>query len=477
MKLLLEKFENFGQTNLYLKKNARILIGISGGADSVALTLLFKEFQKKYSLFLLAAHVNYHLRGEESNKDEMFVKKICYKENIPLYILQATIDKGMSLQKEARDIRLNYFLKLKKYYKLDYIALGHHYEDQTETILHRFLRGSGFSGLCGIKPVKDSIIHPLLPFNKKILLEYLNTKNEEHRVDQSNFTNNYTRNKIRNDLIPILKKDFNPNIEQKLTEYAELFLLSDNYFNMQAKKIIKKTLLLKSSSDVIFDVTEIKKIHPILLYYVLREAWTLLTNTEKDFYNVHFQHILSILEVENGYKEIMLPENIIVMKDYKNLIFRKLDNFISSDKEVEKEITSIRNVFSFNESRIHMQRLKFAPDLYNNEIKEAKTGDIAMIDLDMINFPVKVRYRKDGDRFIPFGMKGFKKLKNFFIDEKVPLKERDNVVIFCDDEKIFWVSGFRIDQRVAVTNNTKNVLCIKIEKTDTMGKRKAIVKN
>ena len=518
MKSLTKKFENFGLEHGFLKPNARIVIGLSGGADSIALTLLLMEFQVKYSLFLMAAHVNYHLRGEESNLDEKFVKEFCFKNNILLYILQGKPQVEVGIQKAARDIRLKYFKDLKRHYKLDYIALGHHSDDQAETVLLMILRGAGFTGLGGIAPIKGEIIHPILLFKKEELINYLNYKGVGFRVDQTNFSNKYTRNKIRNDFIPFIKKEFNPNIEKRLLEYGNLFYLTEKYFDNQAQKEYKKALISANHSDIVFDVIKLRKIYPIIRFYLFRMAFTELRVTSyklqvtreklqekspppihpnnvagvsshiygggrvgetdfqenKDFYSYHFQDIMGILESDSGFKEVVLPENIVVLKDYNTLIFRNLDRYQEPEKELEKEISTIRNIFAFNGYRIEMKKVKqLGSSEFGVRSSEFRT-QYAVFDFDKIVFPIKLRYRKAGDRFIPFGMNSFKKLKNFLIDEKVPLKERDNIVLFTDAEKIIWVSGYRIDQRVAVSNETKNFLCVKIDRCDDLKNRAAV---
>jgi tRNA(Ile)-lysidine synthase len=201
---------------------------------------------------------------------------------------------------------------------------------------------------------------------------------------------------------------------------------------------------------------------PVLLYYVFKMAWNDLTGKDKDFYFVHFHDILGILGTDSGYKEITLPENVIVIRDYQYLTFQKVDvgyrEQSLENREMSKELSSIRNFFSFNDCRFSMQRVKSLP-----EDGYGSGKDKIIIDLDKIVFPVTMRFRKDGDKFMPHGMSGLKKLKDFFIDLKVPNLLRDNVIIFSDTEKIFWVCGYRIDQRVAITEETKNYLVIKIE--------------
>ena len=459
---LIEKIEKFGIQHNFLKQNSRILIGLSGGSDSVCLTLLLKEMQEKYSLCLMAAHVNYHLRGVESDLDEVYVKKLCIKENIPLYIKHSKINNSGSLQQKAREIRFEYFFKLKKYYKLDFIALGHHYDDQVETVMHRFIRGSGFSGLSGISPNCDNIIHPILAIKKIEILEYLANRNIDFCTDKTNNQNKYTRNKIRNELLPQICQSLNSNFEQKLIEYSNLFYMSNIFFVEHSKKYFKKALVSLTESDIVFNNKYLSDCFPILLYYIFKRALKILSGSDKNFYNAHFQKIMSLMETKNGFKKLTLPCKIMVMKDYENIIFRRVDNYNPKIYEVKKEITQVRNVFSFNDHRYKMQKIKQLP--------ETGLGDgvnNVVIDLDKIVFPIILRYRAIGDKFIPFGRKSLKKLKDYFIDEKIDLQERDKTVLFTDVEKIFWVSGYRLDQRVAVTDETKNYLLVSMINEDS----------
>lgn len=467
-KQFIDKFESFGLKHKYLHNNCRILIGFSGGPDSLAMVLAFLKLRERYSLFISCAHINYHLRGEDSEMDEKFVKAFCFENNIPLFINEAKIDKKDNIQKKAREIRLEYFNKIKKHYKLHFIALGHQKQDQAETILHRFIRGAGFTGLSGISAVNNDIIHPVLSFSKEEILAFLNENGIEPRIDTTNFSNQYTRNKIRNELLPGIKKEYNPNFEQRLIEYGTLFNLSDDFFKHQAKKDFKKALILKNNSDVIFDLGYLKACFDIIKFYVLREAWSCLTGKDNDFYSIHYNDIIDLFEASNGYKEIFLPENIKVMKDYHYLIFRNQSTYQSPVKELTKEISGIRNVFTFNDRRFTMQKLKQLPEEGINMGFEQ-----VIVDYDKINFPITLRYKNDGDKFIPLGMNNYKKLKNFFIDEKVPKIEREFIVLFTDIEKIFWVSGYRLDQRVAISENTKNFLVIKLENLGDFKNRSA----
>jgi len=455
----LEKFEQFCLENGLFQNNSRFLIGFSGGADSLAMLMLFLEMQKKYHLFLMAAHVNYHLRANESDLDEQFVRNYCSKKNIPHYILQTKIHEHESVQLRAREIRINYFQKLSAVYKMDFIALAHHQQDQAETVLQRFLRGSGFSGLKGIKPISGNIIHPLLCFTKSELIDYLNQNQQDYRTDQSNFSLSYNRNKLRNELLPHLQKEYNKNIENRLVEYSHFFASADSYFIDFAKQELKKVVLYKNEYKVVFDVGELLNAHPIVKYYIFREAILHLTSIDKDFYRVHFQDLLHLLTTQKGYKEIGLPNNVYVYKDYDQLVFHNKGKHLFGETDNKKELNKLTKYFTFNNQRFQMQKLKLYP---TEGLGNGQTN--VVMDFDQIKFPLTLRYKENGDKFFPLGMTDYKKLKKFFIDEKIPKLQRDSIIIITDIEKIIWVCGYRIDQRVAVTTKTKNFLSISTNK-------------
>ncbi|MDY6915176.1 MAG: tRNA lysidine(34) synthetase TilS, partial [Candidatus Cloacimonadota bacterium] len=198
----LKKFEEFAFEKSLVKNGDKILVGFSGGADSTAMLQALWQLKSKYNISLLAVHINYHLRAEESDKDEEFVKKFCFQRNISLVIENNKIDTNTGVENSAREIRFKFFKKLAKLYKLNKIALGHNRKDQAETILFRLFRGSGYTGLKGIEPQSGKIIHPILPFSRNDLTSYLKQQGIRWREDSTNKENIYTRNKLRNIMLP-----------------------------------------------------------------------------------------------------------------------------------------------------------------------------------------------------------------------------------------------------------------------------------
>jgi len=258
-------------------------------------------------------------------------------------------------------------------------------------------------------------------------------------------------------MLPLIEQEFNPNFREKLIDYACIFSEADNYFKSVAQKLYKKAMIVAEESEIVFDLNEIVTINPVLQFYIFKSAWEKLSMLDRDFYYYHFKEIQNILTME-GSKEVSLPADIILQKDYYTLRLYNKKTYNPNPEFAFREISSLRTIFVFNDKRVLMQKLKSMPDK-----GFPKEKNCVVMDLDKIQFPLILRYRQPGDRFIPFGMKGFKKLKDFFIDEKIEKNQRDKVVIFCDTEKIIWIAEHRIDQRVAVEEETKKFVMFTIE--------------
>ncbi|MEI6587651.1 MAG: tRNA lysidine(34) synthetase TilS [Candidatus Moraniibacteriota bacterium] len=222
-KKLIKKIQNSIFANSLFERGARIILGVSGGPDSTLLLDAFSKLQKKYALELSIAHVNYHLRGYDSERDERFVEKLAEKYGLSLDILDAQIKEKDKSEEKLRDVRYTFFEELRKENKFDLIAVAHNCDDQAETVLMRLIRGTGLNGLSAMQAINGKIIRPLLEIPRKEIITYLKTNNLSYRIDKTNKQTIYLRNKIRNKLIPYLEKNYNPNLKQVLAKSAKTF--------------------------------------------------------------------------------------------------------------------------------------------------------------------------------------------------------------------------------------------------------------
>lgn len=448
----------------------KLVLGISGGADSTALLYLITRLRYVYNLSLLAVHVNHQLRGEASDADEKTVKSLCVSFNVPLIIRKILLEPGADLENRARSARFEVFHNVLDNYRFHKIVLGHHKWDQAETMLLNLIRGAGLTGLSGIKPLQDRICHPLLIFSPEELKELLKEQNITWCEDETNRQNHFTRNRLRNELIPLIQKDFNPQFKERLVEEAKIISEADAYIKERALRKYKKVALDISKERVILSLPDIIKAPNIEQYYLMRFAYQALSNVELDFMSAHFKEIQGILGSE-GSKYISLPRGIFVKKQYQELIFSTVARDVQANPAEELVIEAERSRAVHMDHRYSFKYIKVLPANFQELDRKH-----AIIDADKLCGNILIRSRRDGDRFIPLGMKDFKKLKDFFIDEKVPKYDRDLVPLFADGEKLFWICGHRIDNRVKVDESTTRYLMIVAEPLKQKPKRASRIK-
>ncbi|MCF7911738.1 MAG: tRNA lysidine(34) synthetase TilS [Candidatus Cloacimonetes bacterium] len=455
----LVKFEDYIEEQRLFKPKSRILVGFSGGADSTALLTALFHLRTKYQFHLLAVHINYHLRGENSDLEEKAIVKFCFSRNIAVLVEHFDPAGEKVNENNLRQFRFNCFRRICQSYKIDMIALGHNRSDQAETVLYRLLRGSLLTGLAGIRVRNGMVTHPLLPFSRHEIVSYLEAENLKWCEDISNQENEFTRNKLRNVAIPWISEHINPRVIEKISAAAPLLQEADEILCSSALMRMRSVLEDNNEEAFILNIPELLKIRSLLRFYIYRHLFGEIAGSEQDFYQSNFEVIEEALQ-RKGNRQIQLPHKVYLEKVYDNLKFYKQGIIEQKEPDSPHEIPSLRSRFAYDGWRISMKKLKKLPvdrDLFVDK-------NIAYLDFDKLVFPLIVRHREAGDRFVPFGMKHSKKLKDFFIDLKVPVPERKQNLVFTDQEQIFWVGSQRIDQRYAVSEETVNILMIKIEK-------------
>ncbi|MCK9309124.1 MAG: tRNA lysidine(34) synthetase TilS [Candidatus Cloacimonetes bacterium] len=453
--------------NCLINSGDKLILGCSGGADSNAMLYMFSRLRHSLNVKLLVVHVNHQLRGADSTADELAVKQLCQKLNVPLIIRRVDVPKSGNLESQARTLRFNAFEQVMSNYSFHKILLAHHRDDQAETVLQNLFRGAGVGGMAGIKPMIGNIVHPMLIFTRAELEEILQEASLPWQQDASNLDNGFTRNKIRNDLLPKLKEEYNNTITERLAKQAEIFNLADQLLQTRAKLQTKRIALEYAPQKVVLSISTLQKLSDIEQYYVLRQSFRLITNQETDFMAVHFEAIQDILDSQ-GSKQLHLTLGVKVKKMYDELhLYQKEDTTANTEDELEIDMDRARAVFG--DYRFTFKYLRVEPKDY---FVDGGTYHI-LIDADKVDYPFKIRFRKPGDRFVPFGMEHFKRLKEFFIDEKVPKYDRELVPIMDDGEKLFWIVGHRVDERVRFDENTTHYLQIIAEPTQIKPKRAA----
>jgi tRNA(Ile)-lysidine synthase len=437
-----------------LKKTEKLLLAVSAGADSTAMLYLFSRLRYHYNLSLLAVHINHQLRGEESLKDEQQVKQICTRLSVPLIVRRITLEGDQDLENRARQARFEIFEQILSSYRFHKVLLAHHKWDLAETVLMNLFRGSGLSGMAGIKPLQGNVMHPILDFDPGELKALLKEEGIAWREDESNSDQRFTRNRLRMDLIPHLAEQYNPQVREKLAEEAQVLQQAEQYILQKALRRLKKICLENNNGRIILSIPDLLKSPPIEQFYILREAYRQVSGVMQDFFRSHIRELSGLLEAQ-GSKYISLPHGVLAIKRYQELVFSKNEEEVSVQSHEQLQIEADRSRAVHMDYRFHFKYLKVLPQNHAEY-----HGHKVILDADKIAGGFVIRSRRDGDRFMPLGMSGFKKLKDFFIDEKVAKYDRDSVPIFDDGEKIFWICGHRLDERVRYTADTTRFLMI-----------------
>jgi tRNA(Ile)-lysidine synthase len=419
-------------------QQTQFLFAVSGGADSVAMLLLAQKFKLKGRVL----HCNFNLRGAESNADEAFVKQLGKELDFPVFVENfdtknyAQLHK-ISIQMAARNLRYEWFERVRKDTKSDFILLGHHQDDMIETMLINLFRGTGLKGLIGIPQKNEHVFRPLLNVPRSEIENFLNFKKQIFRNDSSNDETKYMRNKIRHLIIPEIKKSV-PEFEQIMVDNSQRFLesqtLMDDYLS------ILKTELFHVNED---GSIRIEISHP----YAKEEALYFLCRD----YGFNRQQIGDLYSSKISGKQI-------VAKEYILLSDRNVWILEENKKDVQQVVTINDNAYFEMLFPIHLEGRRFQ---YTDDFKINPDKMIAQLDYDTLGFPLTLRKWEKGDWFIPLGMKGRMKLSDFFINRKLNVIEKEAVWVICSGNDIVWVAGMQIDNRVKITLNTTQILEIR----------------
>jgi len=436
---MLLKFQNHIITRFPFLAGKKLFLAVSGGLDSMVLLHLLKQLP--YEIAVL--HCNFQLRGLESFGDQNFIEEYCDQNNIPVFITQFDTeafakDYKLSTQVAARELRYSWFYELLEEKNFDYILTAHHADDNLETFIINLTRGTGLDGLTGIPEENDRIIRPLLPFSREEILKYAEENNIKWREDSSNASNKYLRNKIRHDLIPILK-EINSNFLNAFQK-TQSYLQESKEMVEDASIMIYQQVAKEEGDDIHFDLNKLKKLpnYKSYLYQWLNEfgfsAWN-------DIYD--------LVEGQSG-KQIFSPA-FRLLKNREILILSPVSEM--SEKE-EFEIGE-------NDTEVNFP-LKL--NLCNVGHISIVSNKAIFVDAEKISFPLILRKWTEGDVFQPFGMEGkSKKVSKLFKDEKLSLIEKEKIWILCSDNQVVWVIGIRQDERFRIDNTTNKILKIELQ--------------
>jgi tRNA(Ile)-lysidine synthase len=451
----LKKVKEFISQENLIKNRDRILVGVSGGMDSTVLLHLLRKFSTNFHLTLLAVHINYHLRGEESDENEKFVKWLCKEWGIPLVRHSVSILEKSNLENTARIERFRTFRNLIRKYQFDKIAVGHTKTDQAETLLYHLFRGTGISGMKGMLPMRDNIIRPLLCVTREEIESFTKSNSIPFSEDSSNFSLAFDRNKIRHLILPVIEQEFGTQSIEKIAESGEILRFTDQLLRKHTEQTFGRLVRKIDSDSLMVSIDDLIEEGGDLFYF-FRKMFYELTGSEQGLFSVHFHELLALLKTQES-TYIHLPDNVFAIKNGSMLIFSKSPPR-STYKEQSRKIYNTYQHITFGNYYISLSKMKSVP-AGSYDFSKKNTCYIAF---EKVTFPLTIRYRKPGDRFVPLGMHQAKKLKEFFIDEKIPRYERDKILMVEDQSQIIWVAGLRISENVKITPSTQQVLRIKV---------------
>lgn len=455
---LVEKVKRTIRHYSLLEKGDKVVVGLSGGPDSMALLNVLWSLQDAYDLTLIPAHLNYGMRGKESEDDLAFCEQAAARYGFALISesvdLPALIkERGLSPQAAAREIRYDFFQRTARENGASRIALGHHADDQAETLLMRLLRGAGTKGLSGMPIQREpGIIRPLLHVTREQILSYLTERGIPYREDSSNQKGIYLRNRIRRELIPLLVEQYNPNLVEDLQRTAEILGEEEVFMQEEAERHFSPICI---PGGVALGLADLKGLPDALVRRVVRMAMV----QAGGFSEISFRHVdsvLKLMETEGSAARIDLPEGLKVRKVYGSLEFSVENPKESPGDLYEIPVPGRKRI---PELKIEVECRVLSPD----ETMASLLKSEAVLDLDKCSGPLGFRTRRPGDIFYPKGFGKKKKVKRFFIDEKVPYMERGRVPLLVNREnEILWIGGYRMDERYAVDEKTRRALLIRI---------------
>ena len=473
--MLVDKVQKQIKKQNMISAKDRIIVGLSGGADSVGLLLVLCELREKLDFSLEAIHVEHGIRGEESRQDASFAEQLCREYQVPCKNISVDVpffakEQGLGLEEAARILRYNIFEQIAKE-KYAKIALAHHMEDNAETVLFQLARGSSLTGLCGIQPLRESqtgvtYIRPLLGVHREEIERFLADKNQIFCVDSTNQELEYSRNYLRNVILPEFRK-INHQVVTHINETAESLSEIRGFLDEQIELYwVQVVTVEKMTGDILLDVPRLKQLHVVLQKELIYRAIGRISGGKKDISSVHVQQVMQLLEQQSG-KETSMPNGVVAMKEHATIrlfVSGKKASIINESPMIEISEAVLKEIYvSGASASINIgnkgQEIKISIfEKTDFEMEIPRKTYTKWFDYDKIKDGFCIRTRQSGDYLI-YDVQGHrKKLKQYFIDEKIPVTKRDEIYILAQENQVLWVVGGRISEDVKVTEQTQSIV-------------------
>lgn len=458
---MLNKVEKYIEHWKMLEPEDKVVVGVSGGADSICLLLILEELKKRIGFELLAVHVNHGIRGKEAQADEDFVKKLCEKKRIfckavSVNVPEMAAKRKMSEEEAGRVARREIFEQVAKEWGGNKIALAHHADDNAETFFLHLARGSGLKGLGGIYPVNGMYIRPLLCVGRKEIEEYLEDLQISYCMDSTNQEDTYMRNRIRNHVIPYFQEKINEKTVEHMNQSMDQLREVWRYMEKQADKAYQ-LCVIETEGEICISAEKYEKQESLIGQMILRRALIQVAGHEKDLEKIHVEKLEELFEKQVG-KKLDLPYEVCASRVYEGIRLEKKGRYPETEEEKYLNFERPFGRLEYGEWEI-CYRI-FEKDSCKCVIP--KKTYTKWFDYDIIKQSVAVRTRRAGD-FIVIDQKGRKqKLKSYFINEKIPAAERAVIPLIAEGSEILWIAGCRQSKAYQVTEQTTKILEITI---------------
>jgi tRNA(Ile)-lysidine synthase len=447
--------EKFLTKELFVDKTYKVVVAVSGGVDSTVLLDLLNQVSIKNGFELYVAHFNHKLRGEASDQDELFVQNLAQHYGLQCYrssgkVKEYSKKNAMSIESAARQLRYNFFEKTTRTIKADFIATAHTSDDNIETFFINLIRGSGLTGLSGIPKVRQlvknvRIIRPLLAFTKNDLINYAKIRKLSWREDESNNWLEFTRNKVRHNLIPFLENEFNHSITTNIARVTTFLQGADEFISKFIEDFYLNLIESPEENKVMLHIPKLNTYNT----YLQGEIISHLLKKNFEISQVNFIQIDRIIALKNAETGSIVEINkfITCYKDRNYLLFTKNKIPLKVDEIIEKISTTIINNYTIKLEEVKLNQVKFTDD-----------GNVEYFDYDKLPLTLKIRSWNEGDTFQPLGMEGTKKISDFLIDKKVSNFDKNFIYVLSTNTDIVWVIGYQINEKYKLTKETKRVI-------------------